>query len=51
MKKFNNQDDITLTTELVLLNYNIPTELLNCNLSILDSSGKLLQYSITDKFI
>ena len=51
IKKFSNQPNLELTTELLLLNYNIPAELLNCKVSILNLSGKLLKYSITDKFI
>jgi len=51
IKKFNKQDGLQLTLETILLNYKLPIELLNCKVSILDLSGKLLQYSITDKLI
>jgi len=51
IKKFNKQDGLELTLETILLNYKLPIELLNCKVSILDLSGKLLQYSITDKLI
>jgi hypothetical protein len=48
IKKFTKQE---LTLETILLNYHLQIELLNCKVSILDLSGKLLQYSITDKLI
>jgi hypothetical protein len=51
IKKFSNQQNLELTTETVLLNYNIPTELLNCKVSILETSGIIMEYSITDKLI
>ena len=51
VKKFTKQLNIDLTPELILLNYNLPVKILNCKISILNLSGKLLKYSITDKFI
>jgi len=51
IKKFSNQPNLELTTEKVLLNYNIPTELLNCKISILETSGIIMEYSVTDKLI
>ena len=51
IKKFSNQPNLELTTELLLLNYNIPAELLNCKVSILETSGIIMEYSITDKLI
>jgi hypothetical protein len=50
-KKFFNQQT-ELTPEMILINYNkLDINLLNCKLTILDSTGKLIKYSITDKII